>query len=211
MKKKIFVFVVVLILIFIVANIVQIATAIKNGNPLLFGSMWKDTPEEAIEYAMNNLPAHYIEEKKNSYKIRNLIDIVKFEKDWYYLYVSEANTFTVTQCCYDPAKDKWSCLSPVVYQYDKSIETTAYAGSRYDLWEMTGYSFFYDYEYNHIFAFLETGVAQEIFFNDIKADVRTYTFEENGKTYSVDCFYVDDFPEGIKQKDVFVGGTYNQN
>ena len=205
MNKK--VLILVLILVLIVVTVIQIVIAITKDYPLLFGNMWRSTPEEAIEYAMNHLPPHYIEEQKNSYKIRKLIDIIKLENDWFYLYISEANTFTVTHCSYDPDKDKWACLPTVVYQYDKNIEPTAYDGSKYDLWEIYDHSVFYLKKYNYIFAFLETGVAEEVFFNDIKADDRVYIFEENGKTYSIDCFYINNFPDDIEQKNIRVKYT----
>ena len=202
MNKK--VLILVLVLVLVVATVAQVVDAIIKGNPLLFGDMWRDTPEEAFEYAINNRDSSYTEEQKNSYKIRNLIDIIKFENTWFYLYISESNTFTVTQCSYDPDKDKWACLPTVVYQYDKDIEPTPYVGSRYDLWECNNLMKFYEEgkEIALVFAFLETGITEEFYFNNIKANVRTYTFEENGKTYSIDCFYIDDFPKDIKHKDI---------
>lgn len=201
MNKKVLL---VLVLVLVVATIAQVVNAIIKGNPLLFGDMWRDTPEEAFEYAINERDTPYTEEQKNSYKIRNLIDIIKFENTWFYLYISESDTFTVTQCAYDPDKDKWACLPSVVYQYDKDIEITPYVGSRYDLWECNNLMKFYEEgkESALVFAFLETGITEEFYFNNIKANVRTYTFEENGKTYSIDCFYIDDFPKDIKYKDI---------
>lgn len=202
MKKK--VLLLVLVLLFVVAIVAQAVDAIRKGNPLLFGDMWRNTPEEAFEYAINDRDTPYTEEQKNSYKIRNLIDIIKFENTWFYLYISESNTFTVTQCSYDPDKDKWACLPSVVYQYDKDVEPTAYVGSRYDLWECNNITKFYEEgkESALVFAFLETGITEEFYFNNIRANVRTYTFEENGKTYSIDCFYIDNFPKDIKYKDI---------
>ena len=201
MNKKVLL---VLVLVLIVATIAQVVDAIIKGNPLLFGDMWRDTPEEAFEYAINERNSTDTAEEKNCYKIRNLIDIIKFENTWFYLYISESDTFTVTRCAYDPDKDKWAVVKSTVYQYDKDIELKPYVGSRYDLWECNNITKFYEEgkESALVFAFLETGITEEFYFNNIKANVRTYTFEENGKTYSIDCFYIDDFPKDIKYKDI---------
>ena len=202
--------IIILILLIVAVIVFSIVSNILQDKPLLFGDMWRDTPEEAFEYAMNNIPAHHVEEAKDTYKTRTLIDIMKYDNDWYYLYISEANTFTVTQCSYDSDKDKWACVYAVGYQYDKDIELVAFEGSMFDLWECDDISYFYDIgkEHNAVFAFLETGVAVDFFFNDIKTNVRTYTFEENGKTYSIDCFYINEFPKDIEKKDVYLEYTY---
>jgi hypothetical protein len=196
--------IIIIILLIVVVIVFPIVSNISQDKPLLFGDMWRDTPEEAFEYAINERNSTDTADQKNSYKIRNLIDIIKFENTWFYLYISESDTFTVTQCAYDPDKDKWACLPSVVYQYDKDIELKPYVGSRYDLWECNNLTKFYEEgkESALVFAFLETGITEEFYFNNIRANVRTYTFEENGKTYSIDCFYIDNFPKDIKYKDI---------
>ena len=196
--------IIILILLIVAVIVFSIVSNILQDKPLLFGDMWRDTPEEAFEYAINERNSTDTAEEKNCYKIRNLIDIIKFENTWFYLYISESDTFTVTRCAYDPDKDKWAVVKPTVYQYDKDIEPKEYVGSRYDLWECNNITKFYEEgkESALVFAFLETGITEEFYFNNIKANVRTYTFEENGKTYSIDCFYIDDFPKDIKYKDI---------
>ncbi len=74
--------------------------------------------------------------------------------------------------------------------YDENVDIT----SQYDycLWE---YEFLVSSDKTTVFGFMESGIAESYYINHAKANVKTYTFEENGKKYSVDYWYVSDLPK----------------
>lgn len=186
-KKAIIVIAVFLIVILIY---ISVNSFIKYGG-IFIGTGWVDSPEKVFEEALKS--GYYNRsdnQKQDSLKIKKLIDILNFENEVYYVYVSEGNTFCVMKIAHDVKKDLWHESGFYIYVYDQNLELT----SEYDycLWE---HEYFLSSNESAVFGFMQSGIAQEYYVNDIKASVETYTFEENGKKYSVDYWYVSKLPD----------------
>ena len=193
--------IIILIILLAIWGAEAIRSFIKHGT-ILIGNGWQPTPEEAIEYKIEYLYDRQWEEKKGSFEIRQMIDTIELESELYYIFVSKANTVTVLNLIYDDDKEKWYCYDPVGFRYDENVEVLPHEGSLLNLCDTDLVYYFYSEDNHYAFALVGEGLVRNFRFNDIKADVRKYTFEENGKTYSFDFFYTDDIPINTKREDI---------
>ena len=192
-KKTIVVICIILLLaVFIV---MPIAKSISKYGVVLIGLGWQDSPEDVIEFEIQELYDNHQEGKVGCYKIKTLIDEIRFENELYYIYISEANSFSVLGMVYDDEREKWHKTDLRVYPYDENIEISGDYNVKLSLWE--GPEYYFTDDKSTVFGFMETGIAESYYVNDVKADVKVYTFEENGKTYSIDYFYAN-WPENIE-------------
>ena len=196
---------IMILAIFLLVLIVVVAPAIKSivnyGSIVnLNGKGWADTPEEAIELKIQQLHDRHEESKEGCYKIKTFIDEIHFENEMYYLYISEADSFSVLNMVFNDTKEQWRVIELYVYQYDENIEISADYDFKVNLWG--GLHFYLSNDKSTAFGFMETGIAETYYINNTKAEVKVYTFEVNGKTYSIDYVYVTDLPEGITYGDI---------
>ena len=192
-KKTIVVICIILLLaVFVVMPIVK---SISKYGVILTGLGWRNSPEDVIEFEIQELYDMHQEGKVGCYKIKTLIDKIRFENELYYIYISEANSFSVLGMVYDDEREKWHKTDLRVYPYDENIEISGDYNVKLSLWD--GPEYYFTDDESTVFGFMETGIAEAYYVNDIKADVKVYTFEENGKTYSIDYFYAN-WPENIE-------------
>ena len=196
-NKKTFVIVAILIIL-IVILISTIVSSYKKYGGAYIGAGWKSSPEEVFDYAIRS--GYYntsINQKQDSLKIRRLIDVLEFENEIYYIYISEANTFCVFNIAHDTDKDLYHEEYLQVFLYDENLVPTSECDGH--LW---GYNHNITGDESTIFGFMQTGIAQAYYVNDKKAEVKIYEFEDNGKTYSVDYWYVSGLPKGLDHSDL---------
>ena len=198
-KKTIVVICIILLLaVFIVMPIVR---SISKFGAVLIGRGWQDSPEDVIEHEIQELYDMHQEEKVGCYKIKTFIDEIRFENELYYVYISEADSFSVLGMVFDDEKEKWHRTDLRVYPYDENIEISGDYDVKLSLWG--GPHYYFTDDESTVFGFMATGIAESYYVNGVKADVKVYTFEENGKIYSVDYFYAN-WPEGIDYTDLDV-------
>ncbi len=202
LNKKTIIIIVVLLCVILIC--ISVNSFIKYGN-IFVGSGWVNSPEQVFEQALKSGYYNRIDnQKQDSLKIKTLIDVLEFENEVYYVYISEGNTFCVMNIAHDVKKDLWHESALYVYVYDKNIEITS--EYEYSLWE---HELFISSDETTVFGFMESGIAESYYVNDIKANVKAYAFEENGKKYSVDYWYVSDLPEGTDYNNLEVYYTEN--
>ncbi len=197
-KTFVFLFIILLLIVLIVVPVIR---SISKHGAILTGFGWQDSPEKVIEYEIQELYDMHQEGKVGCYKIKTFIDEIHFENALYYIYISEANSFSVLGMAFDDEREKWHHTGLCVYPYDENIEINADYNFKVSLWG--GPHWYYPHNESTVFGFMETGIAEAYYVNGIKADVTAYTFEENGKTYSVDCFRAD-VSKGLKTSDIDV-------
>ena len=188
-KKTIIIIFVVLLCVILIC--MSLNSFIKYGN-VLIGSGWVNSPEQVFEEALKSGYYNRMDnQKQDSLKIKTLIDILEFENEIYYVYISEGNTFCVMNIAHDVKKDLWHESALYVYVYDEDVEITS--EYEYCLWE---HELFISSDETIVFGFMESGIAESYYVNDTEANVKSYTFEVHGKKYSVDYWYVSDLPKG---------------
>lgn len=193
LKKKTIV-IICIILLLVVIEVIPIVKSISKYGVVLVGRGWQDSPEDVIEFEIQELYDNHQEGKVGCYKIKTLIDVIRFENELYYVYISEADSFSVLGMVFDDEKEKWHQTDLRVYPYDENIEISGDYDVKLSLWD--GPHYYFTDDESTVFGFMETGIAKAYYVNDVEADVKVYTFEENGKTYSIDYFYAN-WPEGI--------------
>lgn len=192
-KKTIIVIcIILLVAVFIVIPTVK---SISKYGVVLIGRGWQDSPEDVIEFEIQRLYDNHQEGKVDCYKIKTFIDEIRFENELYYIYISEADSFSVLGMVFDDEKEKYHNSGLYVYPYDENIEISGDYDFKVFLWD--GPHYYFTNDESTVFGFMESGIAESYYVNDVKADVKVYTFEENGKTYSIDYFYAG-WPENIE-------------
>ena len=86
-KKAIVVICIVLLLVVFI--VMPIAKSISKYGVVLIGLGWQDSPEDVLEFEIQELYDNHQEGKVGCYKIKTFIDEIRFENELYYIYISE--------------------------------------------------------------------------------------------------------------------------
>ena len=171
------------IIIFVICVIILISIIIisKKEGPFYFGDVWSETPEEALQDAADN-PTH----DKRTLTVKELLDKRVINGDVKMTFVSENDTLTsATIITNDDGK---------YHLYGYTEEGPLESPSEFVLnGDKDQFILFpYGVRGSTVYGWSYSSVSLKV--NGITPSTETHTFECQGKTWSLNFWWIDDFP-----------------
>ena len=192
-NKKILILGIIVVALIFFVTIVLLIDSFSSG---VSKDEWQNTPELALKREVQ-YGAEYIDSAKTEdvLSVALMLDKLEFEDKnaLYAIFLSKADIFTVAKLTKDAATGKWKYHSTLFYEKDLGNSTYIYNAQNPDCTLTKDH--FKDAENGYILG-LKFRDNTTVRVNDMPAKMKSYGFNVNDISYSIDLWYVsEDIPE----------------